>query len=348
MKVAILFLSATFLSLTARAMLFGQVQSVDPEEAFWVEGLLFSADGVAEAQTITSIQVEFCVPGEGWEETFQTQEIRLFDGSAELGSVASLPEEKVPGVNFALLTNLAPEATYTFEARGTESFGQIEQAVVRALPMGPVQGLDCRQDTAKLCDIVICWENPGPPASGFEVSVDGDYATFKRETIGSVEQVLAISTLGEHCAVVSSILDGQDPNLPFQPTDPFTGEAVVGFFRGAEAETCCDFTCGAPPPPRFVRGDCENSGGSPDISSAFFGLHYLFLGGSVPSCIASCDVNDDGSFEISDMLHLLFFLFSEGSPIPGWEDSDADGSLDPTCVEGNAEDDCESSHAACE
>ena len=67
---------------------------------------------------------------------------------------------------------------------------------------------------------------------------------------------------------------------------------------------------------RFVRGD-TNQDGSYNIADMVFGLNALFLpGGVTPQCIESCDLNDDGSFNIADMVFGLTSLFVPGSPSP--------------------------------
>lgn len=81
----------------------------------------------------------------------------------------------------------------------------------------------------------------------------------------------------------------------------------------------------------FVRGDCGGRGQGVDISSAVFGLNYLFIGGPAPPCLAACDSNGDGEVDISDPVYLLGYLFLGGSAPFGWTDADGDGAPDPTC-----------------
>lgn len=67
---------------------------------------------------------------------------------------------------------------------------------------------------------------------------------------------------------------------------------------------------------RFVRGDA-NEDGSYNVADIVFGLNALFVpGGVTPNCIESCDINDDGSFNIADMVYGLNSLFVPGSPPP--------------------------------
>ncbi|MGE4618480.1 MAG: hypothetical protein AAEJ04_01580 [Planctomycetota bacterium] len=62
----------------------------------------------------------------------------------------------------------------------------------------------------------------------------------------------------------------------------------------------------------FVRGDV-NLDLAVDLSDPIAVLQYLFLGMSI-SCLDSADTGDDGDLDISDVIHLLSFLFSEGAP----------------------------------
>ena len=66
----------------------------------------------------------------------------------------------------------------------------------------------------------------------------------------------------------------------------------------------------------FIRGD-GNEDGSFNVADIVFGLNALFVpGGVTPSCIESCDLNDDGGFNIADMVYGLNSLFIPGSAAP--------------------------------
>jgi hypothetical protein len=65
--------------------------------------------------------------------------------------------------------------------------------------------------------------------------------------------------------------------------------------------------CGVPPVP-FRRGDA-NDDGTFDISDAVFILGFLFMGSEGPSCEKAADTNDDGAMDISDGVFLLAYLF---------------------------------------
>ncbi|MEM7263114.1 MAG: hypothetical protein AAF488_14080, partial [Planctomycetota bacterium] len=81
--------------------------------------------------------------------------------------------------------------------------------------------------------------------------------------------------------------------------------------------------------PDFIRGDINQDGGF-DISDVIFGLGSLFiLGEPQPDCVDSADLNDDGVFDISDGVYGLFSLFVPGSPpIPAPASCDYDPTPD--------------------
>ena len=85
----------------------------------------------------------------------------------------------------------------------------------------------------------------------------------------------------------------------------------------------------------FVRGNCDQIGDI-DITDSVFLLTYLFLGGTVPTCLDACDVNDDEFLNLTDAINNLSFLFLGGlPPAPPYPDED----LDPlgealTCLNG--------------
>ncbi|MEM7164397.1 MAG: endonuclease/exonuclease/phosphatase family protein [Planctomycetota bacterium] len=62
-----------------------------------------------------------------------------------------------------------------------------------------------------------------------------------------------------------------------------------------------------PPPPKFVRGDC-NSDLIRDISDPAYLLQVLFLGSSAP-CQSACDTDDDGALTVADAVVSIQALF---------------------------------------
>ncbi len=77
----------------------------------------------------------------------------------------------------------------------------------------------------------------------------------------------------------------------------------------------------------FVRGVCEGGRDRPNLSSAIFGLNYLFADGPEPPCPTACDADGDGSFNVADMVYVLNFLFASGPAPVGWLGSE------PRCEE---------------
>ena len=65
--------------------------------------------------------------------------------------------------------------------------------------------------------------------------------------------------------------------------------------------------------PVFHRGDGDGDGAM-TITDAVRTLNFLFLGGSVPSCLEAADFDNSGAVDISDGIHVLNFLFRGGPP----------------------------------
>ncbi len=70
-----------------------------------------------------------------------------------------------------------------------------------------------------------------------------------------------------------------------------------------------------PPNSPFLRGD-SNADGSWDISDVVFLIWYLFVGGNPPPCRMSADFDADNFLDINDAISLLKYLF-QGGPAPG-------------------------------
>ena len=69
--------------------------------------------------------------------------------------------------------------------------------------------------------------------------------------------------------------------------------------------------------PRFLRGDCDQDGGSVGITDAVFLLSHAFLGGKTPRCLAACDHDGDGGIAgVTDAIFLLSHLFLGGAALP--------------------------------
>jgi hypothetical protein len=70
--------------------------------------------------------------------------------------------------------------------------------------------------------------------------------------------------------------------------------------------------------PQFRRSDCDGNG-AVQITDAIFGLNWLFMGGTAPTCKDACDADDNGKTDITDMVTTLLYLFLSGpiAPAPG-------------------------------
>ncbi len=150
---------------------------------------------------------------------------------------------------------------------------------------------------------VATWTNADPSAFFDIYVVDANQNTFYLGAApGDLETISVINTT-------------PDVTLVLQ----FFSENANGSCYGSERLSC------RPPPPGniFIRGDCNGAGGVPQITSAVFGLNWLFGGGENPSppCQAACDANADGPVNISDMVYILNFLFGGTAPPPGWIDA---------------------------
>ncbi|MEM7165415.1 MAG: hypothetical protein AAF581_08125 [Planctomycetota bacterium] len=75
-------------------------------------------------------------------------------------------------------------------------------------------------------------------------------------------------------------------------------------------------TINTTPPEMLIRGECNNDG-SFNLTDAVFLLTYLFpVGPPVTlSCVDACDANDDGSLNLPDAIALLNALFGQ-PPVP--------------------------------
>lgn len=101
-------------------------------------------------------------------------------------------------------------------------------------------------------------------------------------------------------------------------TPPEAGNLTLGLFRPGPVDSI-DVpllvpSAGGPTEPEFVRGDCNNDGGT-NIADGIALLAFLFPDGMVPTlaCDDACDANDDGMLDIGDGIAVLNALFSGGS-----------------------------------
>lgn len=102
-------------------------------------------------------------------------------------------------------------------------------------------------------------------------------------------------------------------NAATQPPEPIA-LITTGPLAGGVPLGNLTFTL-IPPPPSYLRGDCQLSG-AVDIGDAITLLNHLFVPGPVPDCRAACEANGDDVLNIADVIFLLTFLF-QGGAAPG-------------------------------
>lgn len=92
--------------------------------------------------------------------------------------------------------------------------------------------------------------------------------------------------------------------------------------------------------PEFVRGECNNDG-SFDLADVIFLLGHLFPPSGMPSalpCVDACDSNNDGSTDLADAVASLAALFGNPTtPLPGsgsCEPDTGNDSLECTVYDG--------------
>ena len=83
-----------------------------------------------------------------------------------------------------------------------------------------------------------------------------------------------------------------------------------------------DRTCLAPLLRPFLRGDCDGDGDAcSGVADAVELLNWLFLGRTVPPCLAACDPDGNGELELADAVYGLNFCFkgtdAPVTPFPG-------------------------------
>jgi len=298
------------------------------------------------APSLDTIQVKYNDPTDGnvvlvtWERTAagSAEASILVDGSPAL-SVTSRQ-----GFNIAEVEQVA-EGQHLFEVvEGTNQVGFLSQEVLSFPPIGDVVTLNCTVDEDD-CEIIVEGDTGGPPSSYVEVIIDGVIQPQRLEwgpfngSVFPFEGSFPLETSGQHQVIAYSV--GERGDVAFEN----------GSYRQDET-TSCSSSCPLTGSPSFVPGLCNGvgtgpSGRQPDISSAVFGLSWLFAGTRAPPCAAACDANGDGEVDISDMVRVLNYLFSGGAPPDGWVDSSGDGVPDPTCRQPAPGDDCAAGHDAC-
>lgn len=161
-------------------------------------------------------------------------------------------------------------------------------------------------------DFNVIDENPPFDQPGFSVSVVIDI--FRGQTLPpGVDQELTLVTY-EVAAGASGVLP-----LVFCNT---LGNPPVEAFVVSEGAALIPLQVSGsidlnPPGPQFVRGECNNDGVF-DIADVLFLLNYLLSqpgGPAALACTDACDANNDGSLNSADAIACLSALFG-ASPIP--------------------------------
>ncbi|MEC9476361.1 MAG: hypothetical protein VX764_04910 [Planctomycetota bacterium] len=158
------------------------------------------------------------------------------------------------------------------------------------IPPAPPSALACSilaTDPITGCDFSASWTNDGS-YSAINIFVNGVLQGSEAGTSTSWTGTLALSPDSQQVCIEAVDICGN----------------IIG-------QVCCDVTCDAGP--LFVRGDCNADGGGNNIADVVAALGFLFAGTGLPLCGDSCDMNDDGGFDISDAVFLLSNLFSSGA-----------------------------------
>jgi hypothetical protein len=177
---------------------------------------------------------------------------------------------------------------------------------------------------------------------------DGGKTTATWE-IGETSEAIDVYVEEDSVQTHVVTLRGESTSVTVAGTRPET-VIVLQFYalHDGELHGSEPIRCGtAPALNAFLRGICNGAGSNPDISSAVFGLTYLYIGGTAPPCEAACRVNEDEAFDLSDMIYLLNYLFLGGPPPAGWTDGNGDDVRDPTCEALPASECATANEAAC-
>lgn len=124
-------------------------------------------------------------------------------------------------------------------------------------------------------------------------------------------------------------------NLGSSPTPPLGVDVLLTGIQVSCVGICFPTSCildatyelscsGAPPPPEFIRGDCNNDA-SFNIADVIFHLNGLFSSGAPPACQNACDFNSDLGIDVADAVIMLSTLFTSGPPPAApWPDCGSD------------------------
>ena len=207
--------------------------------------------------------------------------------------------------NGLLIASLPGDAT-TFQLPGL-AVGAAEYCVV------PVRDTLTGEAT---CCMVDCLAPPQPPAPTnvvCNVSDLGDCAATVTWQNGG--EYSSIEVVVEGFPQFSQTLPGDATTAMFS-LPGVTGSVevcvnAVSICGDAVAPACCTVQC----QPEFVRGDC-NVDGIVNVADPIKITRMLFQGLPESTCLDACDHNDDGFVDISDVVFLVTYIFSEGDLPP--------------------------------
>jgi hypothetical protein len=202
------------------------------------------------------------------------------------------------------------------------------------------EGLGCAGGTGSS----LSWGNgdepPCPPATDglggrdplFLDAGAFDFGRFRTVTIAGEQHTLPDFIVAEpdyRLQPGSPAIDAVSPEG--LPAEDFAGHArPCGLATDIGAFEMGDCASRGEP---FARGDVD-ADGDLSLADAVFTLQHLFLGGPVPGCLESADLNDSGIIDIADPVHELMYLFVGGAPpLPPYPDCGVDPTPDQVlCV----------------
>ena len=293
-----------------------------PESVPWARRLPGSrGDGAGAGldAALTVIQTAYGDPFDGnvvlllWSGAAPGTELEVYVDGASVGTVIE------PGLAFVPQVPPGPRVFRVEVSSAPGSFAEGSIEVLEEQPFEDPSGVQCvrtLKDSDLTCSVEVGWTVSGALASYYLVFID-DEAGSTTDSGAETSIILERIPPGPHDVTLVGFLR-ESP-----------GDAR-SLYRGRLLGSTCDIES-CDPAPRFIRGTCGGAAGDIDISSAIYGLNFLFLGGDAPPCLAACDSDANGIIVITDSIYLLNYLFLGGPPPVGWVDEDGDGTLDPFC-----------------
>ena len=197
-------------------------------------------------------------------------------------------------------------------------------------------------------DLIVTFDNTGSPVRGWSFGVCSDPALVTIDDVialsdtntsnnGNLPDILEIYILPEAWAtgVIIDMFGGNrlDPGLGYELN---SASYLLNGEPGSEASIEFCVYPGVPSIPPFinlgaisevpvlndgtisigngfVRGECNGSFPI-NLADPIFLLGFLFIDPLVPPCRDACDINDDGSINLADVIYELSHLFNGGPP----------------------------------